>query len=118
MAKTELPQVKGGKRYTRRQAMARAREKTGRPVSATTLVYTWKVPYYRDGRDAIYLEDVLDAHINEHLAAVEQQVHCYEGAPRSKPPVNRIAGPDAPAASGRRHKAVVKGNATALAEQL
>jgi hypothetical protein len=89
--KTELPPEAKGKRISRRQAMDRVQERTGRTISETTLVYGWRVPYFIDGRNAVYLEEVVDDYIGRHLARVSQQVHCYEGFPRSKPPVNRIA---------------------------
>ncbi len=46
----------------------------GRPVSDNTMIYTWRIPYFRDGRDAIYLRSVLDRFIAERIAKVSQQV--------------------------------------------
>jgi hypothetical protein len=117
--KTELPPEAKGKRISRRQAMDRVQERTGRTMSETTFVYGWRVPYYVDGRQATYLLDVVDDHIDKHLARVSQQVHCYEGFPRSKPPVNRVAKQrSCSAANEDSHKSAVKGCATALVEQL
>jgi hypothetical protein len=91
---THVNAVDDDPRFPRPQAAAYTGEGLGRSVSITTLIYTFKIPYVVDGRTAVYRKSDLDAFIAKRRAEVAQQVRCYEGTPRSKPPVNRIARPD------------------------
>lgn len=59
---------------SRSDALAYLTQKLGRPVGVTTLVYTWSLPYHRDGRSAVYRRSTLDAFIADRRERVGQQV--------------------------------------------
>ncbi len=59
---------------SRAAALAYLTEKLGRPVGVTTLVYSWAIPYHRDGRSAVYRRSTLDAFIADRRERVAQQV--------------------------------------------
>jgi hypothetical protein len=67
-------QAKADERMRRRVAREYLQHQLGRPVSDSTMIYTWRIPYFRDGRDAIYLRSVLDRFVTERIATVSQQV--------------------------------------------
>jgi hypothetical protein len=69
-----IPQAKADERMRRRKAREYLEDRLGRPVSDNTMIYTWGIPYYRDGRDAIYLRSVLDRFVAERIVKVSQQV--------------------------------------------
>ena len=67
-------QVKADERMRRRVAREYLQRQLGRPVSDNTMIYTWRIPYFRDGRDAIYLRSTLDRFVAERIARVSQQI--------------------------------------------
>jgi hypothetical protein len=67
-------QTKTDERMRRRKAREYLERKLGRPVSDNTMIYTWRIPYFRDGRDSIYLKSTLDRFVAERIAAVSQHM--------------------------------------------
>jgi hypothetical protein len=75
---------------SRSAALAYLTEKLGRPVGVTTAVYTWGIPFHRDGRSAVYRQSVLDKFIADRREQVGQQV--FGNSPRhSKPHQGALA---------------------------
>ena len=65
---------------SRSAALAYLSEALGRPVGVTTAVYSWSIPYHRDGRNAVYRKSTLDAFIADRRELVRQQV--FGSSPR------------------------------------
>jgi hypothetical protein len=65
---------------SRSAALAYLTEKLGRPVGVTTAVYSWNIPYHRDGRSAVYRRSTLDVFIADRRERVGQQV--FGSSPR------------------------------------
>lgn len=59
---------------SRSAALAYLTKQLGRPVGVTTLVYSWAIPYHRDGRSAVYRRSTLDQFIAERREQVAQRV--------------------------------------------
>lgn len=68
-----------GKRLRTKAACEHLAGRLGRPVSRSTL-FAWCIPHVIDGRDAIYLEPILDQFADQRIAQVGQQV--FSSSPR------------------------------------
>jgi hypothetical protein len=67
-------ETKADERMRRRVAREYLQRQLGRPVSDNPMIYTWRIPYVRDGRDAIYLRSVLDRFVADRIEKVSRQV--------------------------------------------
>lgn len=65
---------------SRSAALEYLTERLGRPVGVTTAVYSWGIPYHRDGRIAVYRKSTLDRFIADRRERVGQQV--FGSSPR------------------------------------
>jgi hypothetical protein len=56
-----------------KEAREYAERRTKRPIGRATFS-SWGIPHYKDGRCSIYLQSVLDRHLDERIARLSQQL--------------------------------------------